>query len=361
MLGICLATDLEPRACMQAASTPEGPVVIGTGQGPNGVSSKMYLISKNVAELATIRAPDIVHPRQNYAMCSLLNRCGLFLHGGSNPRLGCLNDSMFFFYLQVTGTTVRASRVRLQNHIICPRQLHSCCSIGDDFVFLAGGKDKSYTSLYDAYVIDIRTGYCHRVDTTIPDGLTDFTLVYHSDSIWFIGGLAGGRTPSAVIYEYHLDHCTWTKRAMPKPRYRHMSFLWREYLIFILGFTEDDRQARDITFYNMEADVWMSSSDCGLPSPVPGSGYWEVPHRHNCAGVIAGDNILVYGGLDQTGNYLCDLWAIPLRYYESIYGGISNISSATPELVTNVNYTPQYSIHENMNHCNAENTLEKKT
>lgn len=340
MLGICLATDLEPRASMQAASTSEGFVVIGTGQGPNGVSSKMYLIDKGATELATIRAPDTVHPRQNYAMCSLLNRRGLFLHGGSNLRLGCLNDSMFFYYLYVAGTTLRASRVRLQNHIVCPRQLHSCCSIGDDFVFLAGGKDKSYTSLYDAYVIDICSGYCHRVDTTIPDGLTDFSLVYHADSVWFIGGLLNGKIPSAAIYEYHLDRCTWTKREMPRPRYRHMSFLWKGYLILIFGFTEGDRPAKDIAFYNIPSGIWASSSDCSCMPSTPGPGYQEIPHRYNCASAIAGDNLFICGGLDKAGNFLSDLWVTPICYYEFVYRDTNEASSATPELVANINDTP---------------------
>ncbi|EES99864.1 putative galactose oxidase/ central domain protein [Giardia duodenalis assemblage B] len=338
MLGICLATDLEPRACMQAASTPDGLVVIGTGQGPNGVSSKMYLVDKDARELATIRAPDIVHPRQNYAMCPLQSRRGLFLHGGSNPRLGCLNDSIFFFYLYATGTTLRASRVRLQNHVICPRQLHSCCSIGDDFVFLAGGRDKSYAPLYDAYVIDIRTGYCHKIDTTIPDELTDFSLVYYLDSIWLIGGLIGGKVPSSTIYEYHLDHCTWTRRKMPRPRYRHMSFIWRGCLIIIFGFTEGDRLARDVVFYNIEANAWTSSSECKLP--VPGRGYQEIPHRYSCAGTISGDNIFIYGGLDRAGNFLSDLWVTPLYYYELACGNTNEISSTTPELVANINHAP---------------------
>lgn len=340
MFGICLITELEPRASMQAATTPEGSIVIGMGKGPNGISSKMYLIDKDLAELATIRAPDILYPRQNYTMCSLLNRHGLFLHGGCNPRLGCLNDSVFFFYLYVTGTTLRASRVRLRNHVICPRQLHSCCSIGDDFVFLAGGKDKSYRSLDDVYVIDISTGYCRRLDTKIPDGLTDFSLTYYSDSVWFIGGLLDGKVPSDVVYEYHLDHCVWTKRKMPKPRYRHVSFRWKEYFILMFGFIGSDKAARDIVFYNLVSDIWGSSSDYNCKPHTLGPGCGEIPHRYNCACTISKDNIFVYGGLDLSGEFLSDLWVIPICHYDYVYRDINEASSVTPELVANINAAP---------------------
>jgi len=158
----------------------------------------------------------------------------------------------------------------------------------------------------------------------LPEARQGHTMVSIGDKIYLYGGMSYDKSIFNHISVYDVEQ-QWVKEKpvyAPPVRHHHKAIAYENKMYIFFGCGETQKY-NDTWYYNTVTKEW---TEINVPEPRPAA-------RSQCSGVLIGNMIWFFGGLDQDENILNDLWAYnlsdgaweqyPPSALTSLYGHIS--------------------------------------
>jgi hypothetical protein len=145
-----------------------------------------------------------------------------------------------------------------------------------------------------------------------PNSRSQSTMIYHPNSrkFFLFGGLNSERYNDMWTCEYNNDtnNFLWTKLKpkgeIPMTRNGHTAVLYRNEMFIFGGTLEDEKVYKikeDVLIYDVIANKFLIETCFNKK---------ELKWRRNHIAESIGNHMLIYGGIDEEGKYLSDMWLL---------------------------------------------------
>ncbi|RNA39815.1 rab9 effector with kelch motifs-like isoform X1 [Brachionus plicatilis] len=185
------------------------------------------------------------------------------------------------------------------------RYEHSCLLLDNSIFIFAGSNEDG--SLNDILKFDTENNKIEKIANTSPNVPSPRTIHVGANIknqlLVFGGGESGKKSvEDQKIYIYNATLNKWIslngKGHNPEPRQGHVMIAHNDYDLYIHGGVNEDVLYDDLWHFNLKGMIW-TKIDGKKPAP-------EARAAHG--GISVNNNLYIFGGIDQTGLALDDLW-----------------------------------------------------
>jgi N-acetylneuraminic acid mutarotase len=234
----------------------------------------------------------------------------VFLFGGVDERKIIYSQNLY--HLSIPGK--RWSRVSPASNGPSPtgRVDHTFTLLGQELVVFGGLHRKEVLNDVWTFSLADRVWNALRPGSRPPARFGHTAAPYNQQLIVF-GGWDGGKLLGDLwILEPSKGWKNLTLQHGPCPRYRHTAAtISDQYMCIFGGVGEDQKKLNDLYLLDMGRMVWSSVNVLGGKIPTA-----RTFHE---ASTVGEDRMIVYGGRDQAGNKLGDVWTISFSTADSIF------------------------------------------
>lgn len=254
-------------------------------------------------------------------------------------------DSRHFRALQVN-TIVKQRSEELWEEIRTlgkhpPRRSHHSAVIWTDRMLVYGGTDMSEGVLGGLWSICIKDRYRESdmweelpLGSGSPATLCRHSAVVYENSMFIYGGYDNASDSNASTYILDIPNLAWTvirqERDLPPALDSHTAVLYTDESaawMYVFGGFNFGTRINNLYSLNLKTRKWKLAN-ASENRPVP---------RSSHTAVVYGNEMFVFGGVDDDSNKLDDLWKIDLRTYAwslvEVVGGVPSARSGHSAVV----------------------------